>query len=155
MFRRFALVLALLCAPHTVSAKDIVGTAVDAGTFTLFLAGVKATGLESLLDDEGPITVFAPTDDAFAKLPMGTMQTLMRKENLDKLRAILMHHLVIGKVVARDFMGKRMEAATADGALLLIDATKIVTIDGARVIKADIAADNGIIHVIDTVLMPN
>lgn len=162
MIRRFAFVLAVLCVPlafaraQTPSAppRDILGTALDAGTFTIFLAGVKAAGLNEFLAGEGPVTVFAPTDDAFAKLPQGTVQTLLRPESRDRLRALLMHHVVAGRVVARDFLGKRMEAATADGALLLIDATRTVTIDGARLIKADVAADNGIIHVIDTVLMP-
>lgn len=162
MIRRLVLLLALVLAPIAPSSaqvpstplRDILGTALDAGTFTIFLAGVKSAGLNEFLSGAGPITVFAPTDDAFAKLPPGSIQTLLRPESRDKLRALLMHHLVIGRVVARDFLGKRMEAATADGALLLIDATKSVTIDGARLIKADIAADNGIIHVIDTVLMP-
>jgi uncharacterized surface protein with fasciclin (FAS1) repeats len=163
MIRRLTLLLALLLAPIAPSSaqvpnmpmRDILGTALDAGTFTIFLAGVKASGLTEFLSGAGPITVFAPTDDAFAKLPPGSIQTLLKPESRDKLRALLMHHLVIGRVVARDFLGKRMEAATADGALLLIDATKTVTIDGARLIKADIAADNGILHVIDSVLMPS
>ncbi len=157
----FALLFPLLGMPaaHAQSqsqsqSKDIVGTATDAGTFSVFLAGVKAAGLNDLLAGEGPITVFAPTDDAFAKLPRGAVQELMLPENRDKLRAMVMHHVVMGRIVARDFLGKRMEAAAADGALLLIDATKVVTIDTARLIKADIAADNGVIHVIDTVLMP-
>lgn len=157
MFRSFVLFLAFLfCAPvgGGAQAKDLVGTAVDAGTFTIFLAGLKAAGVEGLLGEEGPITVFAPTDDAFAKLPPGTMQNLFKPENHDRLRTMMMHHVVIGRVVARDFLGKRMEAATADGALVLIDATKAVMIDSARLIKADIAADNGILHVIDAVLIP-
>jgi uncharacterized surface protein with fasciclin (FAS1) repeats len=157
MIRRLALVLALLCAPlasASAQSRDILGTALDAGTFTIFLAGVKSAGLNEFLGGEGPMTVFAPTDDAFAKFPPGTVQVLLRPENRDKLRAILMHHIIVGRVVARDFLGKRMEAATADGALVLIDATKTVMIDTARLIKADIGADNGIIHVIDTVLLP-
>jgi uncharacterized surface protein with fasciclin (FAS1) repeats len=162
MIRRLVLLLALLLAPFAAApaqtpilpTKDILGTALDAGTFTIFLAGVKSAGLNDFLAGEGPLTVFAPTDDAFAKLPRGAIQDLMRPENRDRLRGLLMHHIVVGRVVARDFLGKRMEAATADGALVLIDATKTVTIDGARLIKADIAADNGIIHVIDTVLTP-
>jgi uncharacterized surface protein with fasciclin (FAS1) repeats len=158
MMKRLVLVLALLgapfCAPAQAEAKDIVGTALDAGTFTIFLAAVKAANLGDLLAGEGPLTVFAPTDDAFAKLPKGAIQDMLRPENRETTRALLMHHVVVGRVVARDFLGKRMEAATADGALVLIDATKLVTVDNARLIKADIAADNGIIHVIDTVLMP-
>ncbi|MGE4062371.1 MAG: fasciclin domain-containing protein [Rhodospirillaceae bacterium] len=159
MIGRLVLFLALALAPLPAGAqspnlptKDILGTALDAGTFTIFLAGVKAAGLNDFLAAEGPLTVFAPTDDAFAKLPPGTVQMLLRPENRDRLRALLMHHVVVGRVVARDFLGRRMEAATADGALVLIDATKTVMIDTARLIKADIGADNGIIHVIDTVL---
>lgn len=160
MIRRLALSLALLLvsavplSAQTPSnpARDILGTALDAGTFTIFLAGVKAAGLTEFLAAPGPLTVFAPTDDAFAKLPPGSVQTLLRPEGRDRLRALLMHHVVVGRVVARDFLGKRMEAATADGALVLIDATKFVTIGTARLVKADVIADNGIIHVIDTVL---
>ena len=157
MIRTVVLLFAVLCAPLAgahAQAKDILGTAADAGTFTIFLAGAKAAGLEGFLSGGGPITVFAPTDDAFAKLPRGAVQDLMRPENRDMLRAMMMHHVVVGRVVARDFLGRRMEAATAGGALVLIDATKTVTIDAARLVKADIAADNGVIHVIDTVLMP-
>lgn len=156
MIRAFVFLAAILFAPFTAHAqsKDLIGTAVDAGTFTLFLAGVKAAGLNDIISGEGPITIFAPTDDAFAKLGKTVLQDLMMPENRDKLRAVIMHHLVEGRIVARDFLGKRMEAATADGALVLIDATKIVTIDTARLIKADISASNGVIHVIDTVLMP-
>lgn len=155
LFRGLMLSFALGSAPlSAAAAKDIAGTALDAGTFTIFLAGVKSAGLNEFLASEGPITVFAPTDDAFAKLPRGAIQDLLRPESRDKLRSVLMHHIVVGRVVARDFLGKRMEAATADGALLLIDATKVVTIDKARLVKADIVADNGIIHVIDTVLVP-
>lgn len=156
MIRRLVILL-LLCGPMSAgsaAAKDIIGTATDAGTFTIFLAGVKSSGLTDFLSGEGPLTVFAPTDDAFAKLPPGTVQTLLKPDNRDQLRTILLHHMVVGNVPARDFLGKRMEAATADGALVLIDATKFVMIGDARLVKADIPADNGLIHVIDTVLMP-
>jgi len=162
MFRRLVLLLVLFLGPAApagaqtvvLPTKDILGTALDAGTFTIFLAGVKSAGLTDFLSGEGPITVFAPTDDAFAKLPRGTIQDLLRPENRERVRRLLMHHIVVGRVVARDFLGKRMEAATADGALVLIDATKSVMIDTVRLVKADIAADNGVIHVIDTVLEP-
>ncbi len=157
MIRRLVLALVLFCAPlgaAQAQTKNIVGTALDAGTFTIFLAAVKAANLGDLLTQSPQITVFAPTDDAFAKLPRGAIQDMLRPENREKTRALLMHHIVVGRVVARDFLGKRMEAATADGALVLIDATKTVMIDNARLVKADIPADNGIIHVIDTVLTP-
>lgn len=156
MIRALLLVLGLgLVSGPAAQAKDILGTATDAATFTVFLTSAKVAGLTDLLSDPGPITVFAPTDDAFTKLPRGTMEDLATPDNRDRLRALLMRHIVIGRVVSRDFLGKRMEAATASGALVLIDATKSITIGEARLVKADIEADNGFIHVIDTVLMPN
>lgn len=149
--------LGLLGAPlltPAAQAKDILGTAQDAGTFTILLAAVKAAGLTEILSGPGPLTVFAPTDDAFAKLPRESLQRLMMPENKDKLRNILTYHVVDGKATSRDFLGKRLEAATMQGGSLLIDATKGVMVDNAKVIKADIAADNGFIHVIDTVMIP-
>lgn len=140
--------------PGPAQAKDILGTATDAGTFTTFLAGVNAAGLTDLLAGAGPLTVFAPTDDAFARLPRATLDGLMAPEGRGRLRALLLRHLVMGKITARDVLGRRMEAATADGALVLVDATGVVTVGGARLVRADIAADNGLIHVIDSVLMP-
>jgi uncharacterized surface protein with fasciclin (FAS1) repeats len=161
MCRLFALVFTVvtiftfgLTAPQA-RAKDILGTAQDAGTFTILLAAVKSTGLADTLSAPGPITIFAPTDDAFAKLPREQLQNLLKPENKERLRQILTVHIVDGRATSRDFLGKRLEAATIQGHSLLIDATKSVTIDNARLIKADIAADNGFIHVIDTVLMPN
>ena len=135
-------------------AKDIIGTAQDAGTFTILLQAMKAAGLNEVLMQPGPITLFAPTDDTFAKLPRESLQNLLRPENKEKLKAILTYHLVDGKATSRDFLGKRLEAATMQGGSLLIDATKGVTVDNAKVIKADIVADNGFIHVIDTVMIP-
>jgi uncharacterized surface protein with fasciclin (FAS1) repeats len=136
-------------------AKDIVETATDAGTFTILLAAVKAAGLGSTLAGKGPMTLFAPTDDAFAKLPKGTMENLLKPENKEKLQHLLTYHLVMGRVTSRDFLGKRLEAATAEGGILLIDATKAIMVDDARIIKTDLVADNGFIHVIDTVVMPH
>jgi uncharacterized surface protein with fasciclin (FAS1) repeats len=136
-------------------AKDILGTALDAGTFSTFLTAVKAAGLTQTLSGPGPFTIFAPTDDAFAKLPRESVQKLLQTENKEKLKQILIHHIVDGRATSRDFLGKRLEAAAMDGSSLLIDATKTtVMIDGAKVAKTDIIADNGIIHVIDTVLAP-
>ncbi len=144
----------LLGQAGVASAKDILGTALDAGTFTILLAGIKSTGLTPILSGPGPLTIFAPTDDAFAKLPPETLRNLLKPENKEKLRNILLFHLVDGRATARDFLGKRLEAATMQGGSVLIDATKGVTIDNAKLIKADIVADNGFIHVIDTVMMP-
>lgn len=157
MLRSTAAFLAIalsLATPSLARAKDILGTAQDAGTFTILLATVKAAGLTEILAGPGPLTIFAPTDDAFAKIPREALQNLMKPENKEKLKAILMHHLVDGRATSRDFLGKRLEAATMQGQSLLIDATKGVTVDNAKMIKADIAADNGFIHVIDTVLIP-
>ncbi|MBX7198796.1 MAG: fasciclin domain-containing protein [Rhodospirillaceae bacterium] len=157
MYRKFfVLVLAaLLVLPGTGRAKDILETATDAGTFTILLAAVKAAGLAPLMQGKGPMTLFAPTDDAFAKLPKATMESLLRPENKEKLRQLITFHLVMGRITSHDFMGKRLEAATVEGGFLLIDATKGIMIDDAKMIKADLIADNGFIHVIDTVLMPH
>ena len=135
-------------------AKDILGTAQDAGTFTILLAAVRSSGLTEILMAPGPFTIFAPTDDAFAKLSREDLQELLRPESQDKLRTILSYHIVDGKATSRDFLGKRLEAATMQGGSVLIDATKGVMIGNAKLIKADITADNGYIHVIDTVMMP-
>ena len=126
----------------------------DAGTFTILLQAVKNTGLTETLSAPGPITIFAPTDDAFAKLGPEMLKDLMKPESKEKLRTILSYHIVDGKAVSRDFLGKRLEAATIQGGSLLIDATKGVTVDNAKMVKADIMADDGFIHVIDTVVMP-
>jgi uncharacterized surface protein with fasciclin (FAS1) repeats len=154
--RFIAAVLAACLAFSSVSqAKDIVETATDAGTFTILLAAVKAAGLGPILAGKGPMTLFAPTDDAFAKLPKGTMENLLKPENKEKLQHLLTYHLVMGRVTSRDFLGKRLEAATAEGGILLIDATKAIMVDDARIIKTDLIADNGFIHVIDTVVIPH
>lgn len=154
VFAAVALGLAPVLAPAAGQAKDLIGTAQDAGTFTILLQAIKNAGLGDILTAPGPVTIFAPTDDAFAKLPRDTLQGLMRSENKDKLKDIVLYHLVDGKATSREFLGKRLEAATMQGGSLLIDATKNVTVDTAKVIKADIVADNGFIHVIDTVLIP-
>ena len=149
-----AILLVAQCLGGAAHAKDILGTAQDAGTFTILLAAVKSTGLTETLSAPGPITIFAPTDDAFAKLPREELRSLLRPESREKLRTILTYHIVDGRATSRDFLGKRLEAATMQGGSLLIDATKSVMIDDAKLVKADIVADNGFIHVIDTVMMP-
>ena len=143
-----------LMGPQPARAKDLIETAQDAGTFTVLLAAVKATGLTPLLTGKGPITLFAPTDDAFSKLPKATLEGLFKPDNKEKLKEILAYHVVLGKVTSRDVLGKRLEAANAIGGTLLIDGNRGITVDEARVIKADIVADNGFIHVIDTVVIP-
>jgi len=155
VFTRCVILLGLWAMSSTAQAKDILGTAQDAGTFTILLQAVKSTGLTEALAAPGPVTIFAPTDDAFAKLPRETLQNLLKPESREKLRAIIAFHIIDGKATSRDFLGKRLEAASMQGGSFLIDATKGVTVGNARLIKADITADNGFIHVIDTVLMPN
>jgi len=145
-----ALALALTSA---ASAADIVDTAV-AANFNTLVAAVKAAGLVDTLKGPGPFTVFAPTDAAFAKLPAGTVENLLKPENKEKLVAILTYHVVSGKVMAADAM-KVKTAKTVQGEDLTIKTMGgKVMIDNAHVTKADIVADNGVIHVIDTVLMP-
>ena len=152
----FALVAALplAFAPAHAAQKDIVDTAVGAGSFNTLVTAVKAAGLVDTLKGEGPFTVFAPTDEAFAKLPAGTVEDLLKPENKDKLVSILTYHVVPGKVMSSDIAGKTLEAGTVQGQKAKIDATSGVTIDGAKVVTADVEATNGVIHVIDTVIMP-
>ncbi len=135
-------------------AADIVDTAVAAGNFKTLVAAVQAAGLAETLKGPGPFTVFAPTDEAFAKLPAGTVDDLLKPENKDKLVAILTYHVVPGKVMAADVAGKETKAKTVQGSEVTIVAAEAVTVDGAKVVTADIVADNGVIHVIDAVIMP-
>ncbi|HXV24532.1 MAG TPA: fasciclin domain-containing protein [Alphaproteobacteria bacterium] len=136
-------------------AKDIVDTAASAGSFKTLVTAIEAAGLVDTLKGPGPFTVFAPTDDAFAKLPAGTVEMLLKPENKDKLVQILAYHVVPGVVMSGDVAGRTKEAQTVEGSMLKVDARKgAVMVDEARVVKADIAADNGVIHVIDTVIMP-
>jgi uncharacterized surface protein with fasciclin (FAS1) repeats len=135
--------------------KDIVDTAVSAGQFTTLVAAVQAAGLVETLKGKGPFTVFAPTDAAFAKLPAGTVDNLLKPENKDQLVAILTYHVVPGKVMSSDIAGKKTEAKTVQGSMLEVDATNGgVMVDNANVVGADILASNGVIHVIDTVVIP-
>jgi len=133
--------------------KTIVGVAAGAGQFNTLVAAVKAAGLADTLSGKGPFTVFAPTDDAFAKLPAGTVDTLLKPENKEKLAAILTYHVVSGKVMAADVKTMMVKTVNGKEASVKADGRK-VTIGGAKVVKTDIAASNGVIHVIDTVLMP-
>lgn len=134
---------------------DIVDTAVAAGQFKTLAAALTAAGLVNTLKGPGPFTVFAPTDAAFAKLPAGTVQGLLKPENKAKLVSILTYHVVAGKVMSASLAGKTTEAKTVEGKTVKIVGKKGgVTVNGAKVVAADIAASNGVIHVIDTVLMP-
>ena len=135
-------------------SNDIVDVAVAAGQFDTLAAALQAAGLVDTLKGEGPFTVFAPTDEAFAALPDGTVEYLLKPENRDELVALLTYHVVPGKVTAADVV-KLDSATTVNGAAVTIDvATGKVRIDDATVVKADIDAANGVIHVIDTVIVP-
>jgi uncharacterized surface protein with fasciclin (FAS1) repeats len=133
---------------------DIVDTAVAAGTFKTLVAAVTAAGLVDTLKSAGPFTVFAPSDEAFAKLPAGTVADLVKPENKAKLTAILTLHVIASKVMAADVTGKKVSPASVNGEALHVDGTHGVSINGAKVVTADIACTNGVIHVIDTVLLP-
>ncbi len=135
-------------------AADIVDTAVSAGNFKTLVAAVQAAGLAETLKGAGPFTVFAPTDEAFAKLPAGTVEDLLKPENKEKLVAILTYHVVPGKVMAADVSGKQTMAKSVQGSEITVNGTDGVMVDNAKVTTADIAADNGVIHVIDNVIMP-
>ena len=140
----------------SAQAADIVDTAVAAGDFNTLVAAVEAAGLVETLKGEGPFTVFAPTDDAFAALPEGTVQSLLQPENRDQLVAILTYHVVPGTVMSSDAAGQAVELETVEGGTVAVDGTGGgVTVDGANVVAADIEADNGVIHVIDQVIMPD
>ena len=139
---------------ETLPDKDIVQIAVSAGSFKTLVAAVQGAGLVDVLKGEGPFTVFAPTDEAFGKLPAGTVENLLKPENKAKLVAILTYHVVPGRVTAEKVMGLS-SAKTVNGEELSISAKNgSVMIDNARVTATDIMASNGIIHVIDSVVLP-
>ncbi|QEH33385.1 Immunogenic protein MPT70 precursor [Aquisphaera giovannonii] len=148
--------MALAAPAFADDKKDIVDTAVAADSFKTLVAAVKAAGLVDTLKGEGPFTVLAPTDEAFAKLPEGTVESLLKPENKEKLVAILKYHVIPGKAMAADVVkldgekvktaeGKSVKVAVKDGSVM---------INGAKVVKTDIEASNGVIHVIDTVILP-
>ncbi len=143
------------CASATActAGKDIVAVASGADDFKTLVAAVKAAGLVETLQGKGPFTVFAPTDAAFAKLPAGTIESLLKPENKEKLAAILKYHVVPGRVMAADV--KTMEAKTAQGQSVKLKVSDAgVTVDNAKVVKTDLLAQNGVIHVIDSVILP-
>jgi uncharacterized surface protein with fasciclin (FAS1) repeats len=145
--------LMLACVPAR-AADDIVDTAVKAGSFNTLVAALQAAGLVETLKGSGPFTVFAPTDEAFAKLPKGTVDDLLKPENKGKLTSILTYHVVPGKIMSKDIAGKALKAKSVQGAEISVNATKDVMVDKAKVVKADIEASNGVIHVIDVVILP-
>ncbi len=159
--KRFALAATLLVVSMSLVAsagsmgkKDIVDTAVAAGDFKTLAAALEAAGLVDTLKGKGPFTVFAPTDEAFAKLPAGTVEDLLKPENHEKLVSILTYHVVPGKVMAKDVV-KLHEAKTVNGreVKIMAEGGKVM-VDNANVVKTDIACSNGVIHVIDSVILP-
>ena len=135
--------------------KDIVDTAVAAGSFKTLARALEAAGLVETLKGEGPFTVFAPTDEAFAKLPAGTLEDLLEPANKEKLRRILTYHVVPGKVMAADVVKLESAKAVSGDTITVTAGAGGVRVDDARVTKTDIAAANGVIHVIDAVIVPN
>jgi len=157
MKRLFVVAAALLVSASVFAGgmkKDIVDTAANAGNFNTLVAAVEAAGLVDTLKGEGPFTVFAPTDEAFAALPEGTVENLLKPENKDQLVAVLTYHVVPGKVMAGDIADGKSMATSVQGQDLAIESSGGVMINDASVTAADIATSNGVIHVIDKVLLP-
>ena len=152
-----ALCMSLVALSATAGSNkmDIVDTAVKAEVFQTLVAAVTAAGLVDTLKGDGPFTVFAPNDEAFSKLPAGTVEDLLKPENLDQLVAVLTYHVVPGKILASDIMGTN-EVVTVEGSTVTVKKSYgTVTVDQAKVIQANIEAKNGVIHVIDQVILPN
>ena len=148
-------VAAMLVAASPAAAADIVETAVSNGSFKTLTAALQAAGLVETLKGKGPYTVFAPTDEAFKKLPAGTVETLLKPENKAQLAKVLTYHVVAGNVMSGDLKGKTTNAKTVEGSAVRIDASgNTVKVDDAVVTQADVNASNGVIHVIDSVIMP-
>ena len=159
MFSRKSILNTIAALPLTLigatsNALDIVDTAVSAGQFNTLVAAVEAADLVTTLKGDGPFTVFAPTDEAFAALPEGTVENLLKPENKDQLIAVLTYHVVPGKIMSSDIAGTATMVESVQGSELDVDATDGVTVDGATVVTADIETDNGVIHVIDRVVLP-
>lgn len=152
---------ALLAGSVSLSAmagsmkSDIVETAAEAGTFKTLLAAAEAAGLVGTLKGDGPLTIFAPTDEAFAKLPAGTVENLLKPENKDQLTAVLTYHVVPGKVMAGDVVGLDQATSVQGDTIDISINGGSVMVDAANVIATDIQASNGVIHVIDSVILPN
>jgi uncharacterized surface protein with fasciclin (FAS1) repeats len=148
-----ALVLVTINNLSAAEQKTIVGVAAGAGQFNTLVAAVKAAGLVETLNGKGPFTVFAPTDEAFAKLPAGTVENLLKPENKEKLVAVLTYHVLPGKLMAANVTTTNAKTVNGKKLAIKVDDGE-VTVGGANVVKTDIAASNGVIHVIDAVLIP-
>jgi len=136
-------------------ARNLMETAKDVGSFKQLVRAIERAGLSEALAGPGPFTLFAPTDEAFAQLPKAAVDDLLQPHNREKLQKLLRHHLLAGTVISRDFAGRRLEAIPMAGDALLLDARTQPKIASARIVRSDIVADNGIIHVIDAVLIPS
>ena len=157
MFRQIAIGVvgaALFVSAAQAQSKDIVDTAVAAGSFKTLAKALQAADLVDTLKGKGPFTVFAPTDEAFAKLPQGTLDELLKPANKDKLRRILTYHVVSGRVTASDVVKLKSAKAVSGDTIDIKASGGSVTVDDAHVIKTDISASNGVIHVIDSVILP-
>ena len=148
--KKLLIAIAIGASSLAVQAKDIVDTAVAAGSFKTLATALQAAGLVDTLKGKGPFTVFAPTDEAFAKIPKSDLDALLKDKA--KLTAVLTYHVVAGQVMAKDVKAGKVKSV--QGTELTLGTTGGVTVDGAKVIKADIVADNGVIHVIDSVVIP-
>jgi uncharacterized surface protein with fasciclin (FAS1) repeats len=148
--KKWIVTLGLVASTFAVQAKDIVDTAVSAGSFKTLVTAVQAAGLVDTLKGPGPFTVFAPSDEAFAKVPKATLDALLADK--EKLTAVLTYHVVPGKVMAADVKAGKVK--TVQGSEITITTEGGVKVDGANVVATDVAASNGVIHVIDTVIMP-
>jgi len=153
LFAAAALLLPFSAQAEPKPAKTLVEIAVGADDFSTLVAAVKAGGLVEALSGEGPFTIFAPTNEAFAKLPKGTVETLLKPENKGKLASILKYHVVAGKVMAADVKAGKVKTLNGAKATIAISDGK-VTIDKANIVKTDIVGTNGVIHVIDSVILP-
>lgn len=151
----FAAVVAAAFWTGAAQAKPLVEMLKDTGSFKQLVRAIELAGLKDALGAEGPFTIFAPTDEAFAKLPKAALNDLLQPNNRDKLMKLLRHHILGGLVVSREFSGRRLEAIPLSGDALLLDARTQPKIAGGKIVRSDILADNGVIHVIDTVLIPS
>ena len=149
-----AMTMIAACAPMMDDGEDIVDIAVSKSQFSTLVTALQAAGLVETLRGDGPFTVFAPTNDAFDKLPAGTVENLLLPENKDQLVSILTYHVLPGAVRSGDLVGKRLSATTVQGSSVRIDGMDGVTVDGASVVLPDVIATNGVVHVIDSVILP-
>ena len=150
-----AATVAVIVSPGAARAEDVVGVAAGNPQFSTLVKAVQAAGLVDALKTTGNITVFAPTNEAFAKLPKGTLEMLLKPENKAKLQAILKYHVLPNKVMAKDVVALKTptKVKTLQGSTVLVN-QKALKVDNAKIVKTDVAADNGVIHVIDTVILP-